>query len=409
MKVWIKYLLGVLIGIASAFILPMDNETVNAVVTFVLDLFIRFGRYIVVPLLSFSAAVAVNKLRSSKLILKTTLLTSGIIILSSLILTVVGLVSILIVKLPRIPITVDKVEEVYSLHIPMLIKSLFPNSAFEAFLEGSFLLVPFLFAFIVGWESASDQNAFRPVFSFLDSFSKLFYGIAVFFTEIMSVGMIVILCNWTVTFRSVWASGIYTPMIIMFIVDFVLIVGLIYPLILYYVCNDPHPYRVLFASITSCLVSFFSGDSNLTLPLNIRHGKESLGIRRKISGYTYPLFSMFARGGSALVVVISFIVIWRSYSSLAIPVVDVIWVSVLAFLLSFLLGGLPSGGAFILLAILCNRYSKGFETSFLLLKPAAPIICSFAALFDTVTAMFGSYIVAVKTKMIEHHTVSHFI
>ena len=290
MKVWIKYLLGVLIGIASAFILPMDNETVNAVVTFVLDLFIRFGRYIVVPLLSFSAAVAVNKLRSSKLILKTTLLTSGIIILSSLILTVVGLVSILIVKLPRIPITVDKVEEVYSLHIPMLIKSLFPNSAFEAFLEGSFLLVPFLFAFIVGWESASDQNAFRPVFSFLDSFSKLFYGIAVFFTEIMSVGMIVILCNWTVTFRSVWASGIYTPMIIMFIVDFVLIVGLIYPLILYYVCNDPHPYRVLFASITSCLVSFFSGDSNLTLPLNIRHGKESLGIRRKISGYTYPLF-----------------------------------------------------------------------------------------------------------------------
>ena len=118
---------------------------------------------------------------------------------------------------------------------------------------------------------------------------------------------------------------------------------------------------------------------------------------------------MFARVGSALVVVISFIVIWRSYSSLAIPVVDVIWVSVLAFLLSFLLGGLPSGGAFILLAILCNRYSKGFETSFLLLKPAAPIICSFAALFDTVTAMFGSYIVAVKTKMIEHHTVSHFI
>ena len=59
--------------------------------------------------------------------------------------------------------------------------------------------------------------------------------------------------------------------------------------------------------------------------------------------------------------------------------------------------------------IMCEKYGKGFETSFLLLKPAALIICSFATLFDTVTAMFGSYIVAVKTKNVEHHKVRNFI
>ena len=67
------------------------------------------------------------------------------------------------------------------------------------------------------------------------------------------------------------------------------------------------------------------------------------------------------------------------------------------------------GGAFILLTILCEKYGKGFETSFLLLSPASLIICSFATLFDTVTAMFGSYIVAVKTKNIEHHKAINFI
>ncbi len=409
MKVWVKYLIGVALGIVSALILPVDNPSVSAAIAFVLEIFVKFGRYIVVPLLFFTAAVAVNKLRTSRLILKASMWTAIIIVVSSLILTLVGLLSILIVKLPRIPITVDQVTDTYTLGIGNLVRSLFPNSAFEALLEGSFLLVPFLFAFIIGWESAADANVFRPVVALLDSLSKLSYGIAVFFTEIMSVGMIAIMCNWTITFRAVWTTGIYTPMIIMFIVDFIVVAGVIYPLILYYVCHDPHPYRVLFASLTSALTAFFSGDTNLTLPLNIRHGKESLGVRRRISGFTYPLYSIFARGGSALIVVISFIVIWRSYSSLSIPVKEVLWISVSAFGLSFLLGGLPSGGAFVLLAILCSAYSKGFETSFLLIKPAAPVICSFAALFDTVTAMFGSYIVAVKTKMIEHHTIAHFI
>ena len=409
MKVWIKYLIGVVIGLACALILPVDNPSVSGAISFILDIFIRFGRYIVVPMIFFSGVIAVNRLRSSKLILKTSLWTGLIIVASSLILTLAGVLSIVIVKLPRIPITVDQVTDTYTLGIGNMIRSLFPASAFEAVLEGSFLLVPFLLAFLVGWESSVDETVFRPVLTLMDSLSKLVYGISVFFTEVMSVGMIAIMCNWTITFRSVWTTGIYTPMFIMFIVDFVLIVGIIYPVILYYVCHDPHPYRILFASLTSLFTSFFSGDTNLTLPLNIRHGKESLGIRRRVSGFTYPLFSIFARGGSALVVVISFVVIWRSYSSLAISFKDVLWISGSAFGLSFLLGGLPSGSSFVLLAILCTTYSKGFETSFLLLKPAAPIICSFAALFDAATAMFGSYIVAVKTKMIEHHNLAHFI
>ena len=68
-----------------------------------------------------------------------------------------------------------------------------------------------------------------------------------------------------------------------------------------------------------------------------------------------------------------------------------------------------AGGAFVSLTVLCTLYSRSFETGFLLLKPAAPIICSFAAAFDVLTAMFGSYIVAVKTKCIEHHGIKHFI
>lgn len=411
MKVWVKYLIGIALGLVVALILPVDNTVMANILSFLNDLVIHIGRYVVVPLIFCTTIVSFNKLRSSKLMLKTSVWTFSIIILSSLLLTLVGILSILIVKLPRIPITVDTASDTFVLGIKNMILSLFPFSAFNAILEGSFLLVGFLFAALIGWESAVnvESTIFKPVFTLADSLSKLFYNIAVFFTEAMSVLSIVIMCMWTVSFKSIILTGIYTPMIIMFLVDLVLVVGVIYPLIIRYLCHDPHPYRVLFASLAPALLSFISGDSNLVLPLTIRHGKESLGIRRRCGGFTFPLFSIFARGGSALVTTISFILIWRSYSSLSIPFTDVLWIFGVSFGLSFLLGGLPSGGAFILLTILCSKYARGFETSFLLLKPAALIICSFATLFDTITAMFGSYIVAVKTKMIEHHTIQHFI
>lgn len=409
MKVWTKYLIGVALGIITAIVLPMNNPSIASFFTFLNELFVRFGRYIVVPLIFCTGIVSVNKLRTSKLLVKSSMWTAIIIIISSLILAAIGLASILLVKLPRIPITIDTVTETYSLDIRNLVLALFPDSAFETLKEGSFLLVSLVFAGLIGWASASDFNAFKPTFALANSLSKLFYNIAVGFTEILSICMIAIMCNWAVTFKSVWSTGIYTPIILMLLCDFVIVAGIIYPLIIRFVCHDPHPYKVLYASVAPMILAFIGNDTNLSIPLNIRHGKESLGIRRRVSGFTYPIFSIFARGGSALVAIISFIVIWRSYSSLSIPITDIIWIFSISFGLSFLLGGIPSGGAFILLTVLCTKYGRGFETSYLLLQPASLIICSFASIFENVTTMFGTYIVAVKTKMIEHYSITHFI
>ena len=409
MKVWIKYLIGIALGLITALLIPADSVTAQSVITFLTELFVRFGRYLVVPIVFSSAIVAINKLRTSKILLKSTAWAFGFIVVSSLMLALVGLLSILIVRLPRIPITNELAGQIAGIDVKALILSLFPDSAFSALREGSFLLVSFLFGCLIGWESASELTVFKPVFALADSLSQLFYHISVFFTEIMAVFSIAIMCNWTITFRAAFATGIYTPLVVMLLCDFVLIVGLIYPLIIRFLCHDPHPYKVLYASLAPMMLAFISGDTNLVLPLTIRHGKESLGIKRRSSGFSYPLFSVFARGGSALVVIISFIMIWRSYTALRIPLNDVTWLFFIAFGLSFLLGAIPNGGAFILLTIICTKYGKGFETSYLLLQPAAVILCSFATLLDTATAMFGSYVVSVKTKMVEHHSIHHFI
>ena len=227
--------------------------------------------------------------------------------------------------------------------------------------------------------------------------------------EIFSIGMIAISISWTVQFRSVIAQGIFTPLIIILFVDLILVSVVIFPLILYFVCHDPKPFRVLYAGLASVFTAFFSGNTNVTLPVIIRHSKDSLGEQRRNTGFVLPLFSIFARGGSALVTVVSFIVIWRSYSTLNIGFTDLIWFSVVAFALSFALGNMPTGGTFFALMVLCTMYSRGFETGYLLLRPAAGIIGSFAAAFDAVTTIFGSYFIAIKTKQIHHKELNNFI
>ncbi|MGP1458999.1 MAG: cation:dicarboxylate symporter family transporter [Treponema sp.] len=409
MKLWIKFLIGALIGIVCAFILPLGNAGVERVIKFIAEIAVRFGRYMTAPVIFFTAITAFNKLRETRFLMKTSLWTFGIIGVSSLLLTATGLLSALLVKLPRIPITIENSSEEISLNAALLFRSLLPYSAFESLNDGVFLLAAFLFAALIGAASASDAVLFRPVTRLANALSKLMYSIGILFTEALALGMTAVSAYWAVSYRKIITGSVYVPLFIMLLVDFIIIAGIVYPMIVRYFCNDPHPYRILYASVASVITAFFSGDSNLAFLVNIRHCKESLGVRRRINGVANPLFTVFARGGAALVTATGFIAIWRSYSPLNIPPANIIWILAVSFGISLLLGGFASGGAFVSITVLCVLYGRGFENGFLLLKPAAPILCSFAAAYDAVTAIFGSYIIAVKTKLIEHHGIKNFI
>ncbi|AEE17726.1 dicarboxylate/amino acid:cation symporter [Treponema brennaborense] len=409
MKIWIKYLLGIALGITAALVVPFESRNAAAVLSFLTDVSVRFGRYTVLPLLFFSVSVAVCKLRASKRILKPAFLIVSVLAVSVCMLTAVGLLSVLVVRLPRIPITAEKVAEVASIDVQALVRRLFPYSGFEAFLDGAFLLPLFLFAGLAGAGCAVDTAASKSAVTLFDSLSTVAYNVMSFFVDMLAIGMIAIACTWAIDSFAVFASGVYVPLLIMLAADFVLVAFVLYPVLLYALCKGTKPMRVLYASICPILVAFFSGDTNLTLPVAVRHGKESLGIQRKINAVTYPVFSVFARGGSALCTTVCFVVILTSYSSLRISAEDVLWIAGMSCVLSFVLGALPSGGPFVALTVMCTIYGRGFEAGYLLLKPAALLICSFAAAIDAATAMFGSYFVAHKMGMTDHYEVRKFI
>lgn len=409
MKVWIKYLIGIILGILAAFILPLNIPIVTSFVSSCSEFAARFGRYTLLPLLFFGVAMGVFKLRKNKLLGKTALWTIGTILGTTLILTLLGLLSILIIKLPRIPITGEKMTDIPNIDVHSVIMQILPFSSFDSLKDGIYLLPCFIFAGFIGASCVTDEIASKPVIAFFESAAKIFYSIMTFFTEWFSIGMIAISCYWMINAKKIFLSTTFFPLFIMLLVDFILVFVLIYPLIIHFLCNDQHPQNVMFASIGPILTAFFSGDSNLSLQVNLRHARESLGIHEQSADVTIPLFSIFARGGTALVVSICFVMILRSYSSLGFTAIDVLWIFITTFVLSLILGSIPTGGTFVALTVLCTMYSRGFEAGYLLLKPAAPIFCSFAAAFDAISAVFGSYVVAVKTKQFDHVDVKRYI
>ena len=125
MKIWIKYLIGIALGIIAAFVLPENLLTDTGIVSFLSDIAIRTVRFLLVPLVFFSFTVAVFKLRDTKKLFKTLLITAIIIVSVAFLFTVLGLVAIFIVKLPRIPIAADRITQTESLNILENIKLLF--------------------------------------------------------------------------------------------------------------------------------------------------------------------------------------------------------------------------------------------------------------------------------------------
>jgi Na+/H+-dicarboxylate symporter len=407
MKVWMKFLLGVALGVVAALVLPVNSPAVVKGLEYLSGLTVRVGRYIVLPLVFFSIAGGVYALHDTKRLYKPLGIILLTIVFSSLLLTFVGLFSILFFTPPHIPISGETVTEIVSLDAKTLIGDLFPFSSFETLLNGSFLLPALVFAFLIGSACALDKPGTKPVVALVQSLSTVFEHISGFLMDFLAIGMAAVSCFWTISFFPILTSGVYTTLVLVLTIDFLAIVFVIYPLFVSFFCRGKgrHPFRVVFASLAPIVAAFFSGDTNFTLPITMKQSKEMLNIGGSLNALSNTLFSAFARGGAALTSAVAFVIILHSYSALDISFDNILWIAGCAFAFSFLLPGLPSGGAFVLLTMLCARYGRGYEAGYLLLKPAALIVCSFAAALDAATAVFGTCIVALKLNITEYKTI----
>ena len=410
MKIWLKFLIGTVLGILAGSLLPADNQNVIAALAWVEKLAIGVGRYALVPLLFFSFSIAVYELRQDGQFWRLVLHSVIMIIGCAVFVITAGILVTLIIQPARIPILIEEQLEVISLHTAQNVLELFPSNMFSALAgDGIYLLPLYIFAFFLGMGLTYDRNYTKPVISLIDSLSRIFYHVASFFSEILAIVLIALSAYWAIRFHNVLRADMYRDLIMLLLIFSIILAFGILPLFLYFLKPKTNPWVVLYGSLGQAVAGFFSGDINFTLPVIFRHLKENLGNRRRSNTVTLSLFTIFGRAGSAMTAAAAFIVIIHSYVSLEISSADIFAIGAQAFLISFLLARCPGTGAYSALAALCLSYGKGYESGYLILKPLAFFLISIGTFLDVMIATFASHAIARLNGFQEDKRIDHFI
>jgi Na+/H+-dicarboxylate symporter len=410
MKIWLKLLIGSLLGMILGFLLPYENQAILSGLAWIENLALRIGRYAAVPVIIFSLTVAVYELRQDghfwPLILRVFLVMIGI----GVFVIALGIIVILVCPPARIPILIEEQMSAVSLGVRENILELFPSNMFASLVsESGYLLPVYVFAFFLGMGLSYDRNYTKPVISLADSLSRIFYYIASFFSEIIGFIMILLSAYWAIQYHGALRAAVFRDLILVLGIFGVILGFGILPLFLYFLSPKTNPWVQLYGSLGSALAAFFSGDINFTIPLIFRHIKENLGVRRRCNTITVTLFTIFGRAGSAMVAAMAFIVIIKSYSSLGVGIRDIFAIGGQAFLISFCLARHPGDGAYIALAVLCMGFGRTFEAGYLILKPLGFYLIAMGTFLDVMITSFASFALAKMSGFQEEKNIRHFI
>ena len=400
MKIWIKLLIGGCLGMAAGFYIPEYAGETQKGLAFFSQLAVNLGRYVLFPLVFFGLTVSAYELTVEKRLLKTYARTLAYTALTSFGMIVLGVFLVSVLSPGRIPILIEESLPVKKPEIGAMLLQVFPRNLFSLFLDsGDFLLPLAFFAFLLGLNLTFDRQIARPVMELFDSLCRVFYHLNALVSEFIFIGCIALAASFVFSLRKVGELHLFLELF--FVLGlFVLLVSFgVFPTVLYFLGGKKAPFRWIFAQLGPALGALLSGDLYFASGLLIRHGAESLGIPRRVGAFTYPFAVIFGRGGTAMVTVVSFIVILRSYSSLEIGLFQLIWIMVVSFLISFVLGAVPGSGTLVGIAVLSGLYGKGMEEGFLILKPIAPILISFGVFLDAIAAAFVSVLVSDGMKL----------
>ena len=393
MKIWIKILIGSILGVALGILLP-GTEVAMELFSYISHLFIRIGRYVVFPLVFFALIAGTYELKREKKIFRVYGRTVLYLLLATALLIVVGMVTVLLFSPDRIPIIVEQEAAFQLPGLKETLLGLFPENLFQALVgSGSILLPVVFFAFLLGVNLTFDLRITTPVVQLTDSLNRIFYHINSLLCELFGLAMIAISAYFIMTVKR-YELALFKQILIIIGIDTALVVFAIYPLLLYLLGGRQNPYKWLYAVLAPVLTAFFSGDNYLSLTMLAKHGKENLGVPRRVGSAVYPLLVIFGRSGTAMVAGATFLLVLKSYSSLEITFVQVLWTLLFTLLISLTLGTVPGLGAYVALSTLCALYGGGLQEGYLILRPVAPLLISFGVLLDVLSSAFISLLVA---------------
>jgi Na+/H+-dicarboxylate symporter len=398
MKIWIKYLIGSLVGAILAFAVPIEDAWLRSALAFVFELSIRIGRYALLPLVLFSVPIAVFQQNEDKEFWKNLGRSLLLLLASVAALSLVGVIVAATVQPSRIPLVADASSASRSTGLKELLLAVFPESPFAALLSGKFLLPTVVLAILVGLAFSHDRAATKPAVLVFDSLSRICYQINAAIAEFLGILLIASSARCVLEFRASAKIDVYGPLLLTIGIEVLVVAFAVIPAILWFFGGRKGPYKVIYALLGPAIAAFASGDLYFALGPLTRQVKENLAVRRRYNAIDIPMAAIFGRAGTALVTSTAFIVVLSSYSGLGVSPSRLVWIMAVAPFAVLFTASSPDRGAIAALMALCSLYGKGFENGFLIAAPMALPLMAAGAFLDALWAGCASTLLAGRTE-----------
>ncbi len=410
MKIWIKLVIASALGIAIGFALPGGNKVVSDVLQAISTFAVGFGRYALVPLLLFTVPVAVYELCEDKTILKTTwrsvlysfAATCGGVLL--------GVIAPVVMKPARIPLVAEAARLPTVPDGRDLVLSLFPANAFDAiFSAGGFILPLLVLCYAIGLAFTHDRTLAKPVVVIFDALSRIVYQINSFLVEVVAVLVIPLAAAAVYGQRQAAAAPVYGSLLLVVAVETAVAALVVIPLAAYIAGGRKNPFPRVYGMIGPVLAAAASGDALFAAGAQLRHAKESLGIRRRSGSVSAPLAFVFGKAGTALISSTAFIAVLNSISGIGLGFKEVLQVLATVPFVMILAGAVPGAGPATAVMALCAMQGGGFESGYLLIVPVAIPLAACAVALDLLAVGTISFVVAEQHSSRVDRDLSHYI
>ncbi len=398
MKTPYRYLIGIAVGVCAGLFLPLGNQ-ITSFIDLGSKISLYLGQYLALPLIFFTLPVAVTQLRRDGKLGRLIFRSVFLVVISSAVLSVLGLIMAWVSSSGRIPVIAGTYTGEMPVKFMDIMKGVFTG-------DTSYILTLIVPAFILGWHFFHDREVAEPAYNFFDSLSRILYRAESYIMLLMPFMLALLSASALMHTRSVTDFQRYWGFIGIIFGVCAVIVFFIYPFILRISGRSKTPWRDLTGIIGALAGALFSGSPLFNYGNLVRHLKENLNVPRKNAGVTAPFYLMFARGGTAFIAAFSMLTIIRSYSSLEITLFQAAWTVLFAFLVSFALPSSVNMGIAPALIMLGSLYGRGLNDGWLILVPALPLLGMAAAFLDTATGAFLILILNRKLDMEEDDAVS---
>ncbi|MFP4644314.1 MAG: dicarboxylate/amino acid:cation symporter [Spirochaetales bacterium] len=386
MKIWIRYFLGIVAGVAIGFFID-DLEANTAIWEELSELAVNVGTYMLIPLVFFGTIVSVHDLRENERTIATFAKAIAAMLVFTSIAIGLGLFAVIFINPGSLPIILEEPPIPTPPTLIGLLQEAVPANALSALsLEPEHLISALVLAVALGVTIASDNRYAALLEDISDGLCRVFYRINGVIVQVLGIGLVAVTVHTVLTVRTLGDQTFFGPIILVIGISAVVLTLGIYPLFVYLFGGRWNPAPWLLGMVPPALAALLSGNLYFAGGSFAYLGHENLGVKRQVGGALVPFTLLFARAGSAMVAAMAFIVVLNSYSGLDVEIADVTWVALSVFVFSFGLVAVPGSGVLVLLGMLSAGHGQGFEEAFLIVRPAAPILLGIAAYVDVMTA-----------------------